>query len=113
MSIPGWFTFLLLALASYRTWRLLAEDDILNPLRNRLLRMENPDWEDAPGKDWTGESYRAGLGAFIGCPWCLGFWVVLAWWGAWQVWEFGTEVAAVPMALSALVPLIERVTSTD
>lgn len=110
MSIPDWFTFILLALAAYRTWRLLAEDEILDPLRNRLLRLD-PKWEKEG--DPTGDGYREGLGKFMSCPWCLGFWVVLAWWGAWQVWEFGTTVVAVPMALSALVPLIERVTSAD
>ena len=110
MNIPDWYVLILLALASYRTWRLLAEDDILDRPRNALLRLD-PKWRKEG--DPTGSDYRETLGNFISCPWCLGFWIVIAWWAAWQIWEFGTEVVAVPMALSALVPLIERVTSAD
>ena len=95
MSIPDWYILILLALASYRTWRLLAEDEILERPREWLI------------------GGRKRLAEFVVCPWCLGFWVALGWWGAWQIWEFGTEVVAVPLALSALVPLIERVTSPD
>lgn len=110
MKVPDWYVFILLALAAYRTWRLLAEDDILDRPRNALLRLD-PHWQKEG--DYTGDGYRERLGTFLSCPWCLGFWLVLAWWGAWQAWPHGTTVVAVPMALSALVPLIERVTSAD
>ena len=110
MSIPDWYVLILLALASYRTWRLLAEDEILDAPRNRLLRLD-PKWEKEG--DPTGPDYREWLGKFLSCPWCFGFWITLAWWIAWQIDGFWTTVFAVPMAISALVPLIERVTSSD
>ena len=110
MNIPDWYVLILLALASYRTWRLLAEDDILDRPRKWLLRLD-PKWEKEG--DPTGPHYRAYLGTFISCPWCFGFWLTLGWWIAWQIDGFWTTVFAVPMAISALVPLIERVTSPD
>lgn len=107
MKVPDWYIFLLLALAAFRTWRLLAEDDITDPLRRYVTRLG--EWEKEG--DPVPKDYRLGLNNFITCPWCLGFWLALAWWGAWQIWPFGVEVAAVPMALSALVPLANRVSS--
>jgi len=110
VSVPGWYALLLLALAAFRTWRLLAEDDILDRPRRYVTRL---------GREWQEEGdtipadYRMALGKFIGCSWCLGLWVALAWWGAWQVWAFGTEVTAVPLALSALLALYEKVTSAE
>ena len=110
MNIPDWYVLILLSLASYRTWRLLAEDEILDRPRNWLLKLD-PKWREEG--DPTGPDYREKLGNFLSCPWCLGFWITLGWWGAWQIDGFWTTVFAVPMALSALVPLIERVTSPD
>lgn len=46
----------LIGLTSYRLWRLLAEDDITEPIRERL-----PDWK------W--------LSSLIECGWCGGSWV--------------------------------------
>jgi len=109
MNVPSWYVLVLLSLASFRTWRLLAEDDILDKPRRYVTRLGDK-WEKEG--DPVPKEYRIGFGKFIACSWCLGLWVALAWWGAWQVWEFGVEVAAVPLALSALVPLLERVTSS-
>jgi hypothetical protein len=47
---------LLVGVASYRVFRLIAEDSIMEPVRLRL-----PDW------DWFGE--------WLYCPWCLGSWI--------------------------------------
>lgn len=47
---------LVIGVASYRLWRLIGQDSITEPLRNRL----NPD----------GWPY-----ALISCQWCLGSWV--------------------------------------
>jgi hypothetical protein len=110
MKIPDWYVLLLLTLAAFRTWRLLAEDDILDRPRRYVTRL-GPKWEKEG--DPVPNEYRIRLGAFIDCCWCLGFWSALAWWGAWQVWPHGVEVAAVPLALSALIPLIERITSAE
>jgi Protein of unknown function (DUF1360) len=46
------------------------------------------------------------VGTLLECPWCAGFWITLAWWGAWQLWPFGTAIAAVPLAASAIVGLL-------
>ena len=102
MSVPDWWQAALLALAAWRTFQLVAEDDILNRPRAVIF-------------GWLGnDTPRAGRFAdFIQCPYCLGFWVALAWWGAWQVWEQGTLVAATPLALSAGVVAVHRLLSED
>jgi len=97
-NVPAVYELVLLALASYRLWRLLAEDDILDRPRRALLRLGSwQEGEDAP------VGYRAKLGEFLACPWCAGWWIALAWWGAWLLEPDWTLVAAVPFVLSALV----------
>ena len=110
MSIPDWYVLVLLALAAFRTWRLLAEDDILDRPRRYVTRLGEK-WEK--DGDVVPMEYRIRLGAFIECPWCLGFWVALSWWGAWQIWPHGTEIAAVPLALSSLAAWVAQITSAD
>lgn len=51
----------LLTLASYRVWRLIALDQITEPIRNLIL------WRE--GRAW------AWINDMIGCTWCLGFWI--------------------------------------
>lgn len=108
MSVPGWYVLLLLSAAAFRTWRLLAEDDILDRPRRYVTRLGDR-WEK--DGDPIPSDYRITLGKFLACPWCLGFWIALAWWGAWQVYPFETEVVSVPLALAALLPLLDKVTS--
>lgn len=100
MNVPDWWVFLLLALGAYRIWRLLADDTILEKPRRWLVRL-GPDWRDDGDK--VPDNYREYLALFIMCPWCLGFWVSIAVWGAWQIWPHGTEVAMVPLAISTIV----------
>jgi hypothetical protein len=106
MTTPNWYQLVLLALASFRIWRLLAEDTVLDTPRRALLRL---------GKTWEREGdpvpadYRAGWGSFISCAWCLGFWISLAWWGAFQWDEHWTVVVAVPWAISAAAGMIAHV----
>ncbi len=72
MNLPSWYEFLLLSLAAWRVYRLIAEDTILDPIRNRVLRLD-PNWEkegDDPGDD-----YRMKWGIFLTCAFCAGFWV--------------------------------------
>lgn len=87
-NVPDLWSFVILALAAWRTWRLLADDVILEPLRRRAFHG------------------RQGLAVFAECPFCLGFWVSVAWWLAWEAWPHWTLVAATPFALSAVVALI-------
>ena len=67
--IPTALQFVLLALASYRAWRLIAEDDITDRPRKWITRL-------AKDGSFT-KDYREGLALFINCPWCAGAWVSL------------------------------------
>jgi hypothetical protein len=97
VTIPNWYGLVLLGLAAYRTWKLLAEDTILDKPRA---------WFVYGFRKWRGNGSAGYVSEFIACPWCLGFWTALAWWGAWQLWPHGTAVAAIPFAASAIVGLL-------
>lgn len=103
--IPAWWQFTLLSLAAYRLWRLLAEDTILDGPRLRVYRAVgwNPESDDEPPP-----TYRAKLAIFISCPWCAGFWISLAAWGAWSWEPHWTLVACAPLAVSAAVGLVAK-----
>ena len=60
--------YVLLVLAAYRAWRLLALDDVTEPLR-RALWPRRIEGEAAP--------VRAFLWDALKCPWCLGTWVAV------------------------------------
>jgi hypothetical protein len=98
MNVPDWYELILLSLAAWRVFQLVALDDITNGLRRYVTRVP---------KNWDGESpitnksYRDTLALFIECPYCAGFWIGLLWWLAWLLWPHGTTVAAVPFAISA------------
>jgi len=87
-------TFLLLALAAWRTWQLLAFDEILEPLRDRVTITQDG-------------AIRTGLVAFIGCRFCFGFWIALAWTLLYAAWPEGSFWIALPLALSAALVLID------
>jgi hypothetical protein len=97
MTYPNWYGLVLLGLAAFRTWKLIAEDTILDRPRNASLMLA---YKIAGPK---GKDYWQTL---IECPWCAGFWISLAWWGAFELWPNGSLVAAVPLALSAIVGLL-------
>ncbi len=67
-------------------WKLIGDDAVLDRPRDYLLGRVSETWD-----------------YFVTCPWCAGFWIVLAWWGAWLAWPHGVIVVAVPFALSAVV----------
>ena len=106
MNVPDWWTLALLGLAAFRVFRLLGMDTILDELRLRLVGLRG--WKEG---QLTPASYRSRLAEFLICPWCLGFWVALAWWAAWQQWPHGTLVAAAPFAISAVVGILGEVTA--
>lgn len=93
MDIPNWYELLLLGLAAWRVYRFIGEDTIL----------------DRPRRYVTAKSEY--IETLLECPYCAGFWIALAWWGAWQAWDHGALVTAAAVALTALVPLIERLSS--
>jgi hypothetical protein len=78
LSIP------FLALAVYRLWRLVAVDQITEPIRDLFI------WNDTQPWKWITD--------LIGCPWCLGFWfsgvaavayvgaLGLSWWWVLLLW---------------------------
>lgn len=51
----------LLALATYRVWRLIAVDQITEPIRARFIFRDGRLWQ------WVAD--------LVGCPWCLGWWL--------------------------------------
>ena len=91
--IPGVWAFALLALAAFRTWKLIGDDRILDRPRDWVL--ERLDTR-------RGHTY---WGDFLTCPWCAGFWIVLAWWAAWWATD-DTLVVATPFAISAVVGIL-------
>ena len=104
-NIPGWWEFILLALAAYRIFRLIAEDTILDRPRRYLLRLDKNWQEDG---DETGPDYREKWGLFITCPYCAGFWISVAWWVAWLLWPHATVLVAVPWAISAVLAFLAK-----
>lgn len=107
--IPNWYGLVLLALAAYRIFRLLAEDLVLDRPRAWLLGLP-ADWKEGQP---IPRGYREKLADFITCPWCLGFWVVLAWWGAWMIWPHATLLVAVPFAISTLIGALSHLLHVD
>lgn len=94
--VPEPWPFILLALAAFRIWKLLADDEILDTPRDRFLRWFGPRDQRPSAAIWL----------FLVCPWCLGFWVSLAVWGAWLFWPHSVLVVCVPFAISAVVGLV-------
>jgi hypothetical protein len=93
--MPSPFEAVLLALAAWRVWHLIALDDITDRPRRYVTE----------GRDKLLE--------FIECPYCMGFYVALAWVGAWAIWDEGTVWAALAFAINAVVIAGERVMSSD
>lgn len=101
MRWPDWYELVLLSLAVFRVYRLLAEDTILDRPRAWLLGLGL--WHEGQP---IPRSYRATLGEFITCGWCLGLWISFAAWGCWWLAEDVTVAISVPLAISAIVGLI-------
>lgn len=107
MNLPDWWEFVLLALATFRVYRLIAEDTIFEGPRRWLVRLPQ-DWEE--GKRLPKE-YREKWALFIECPWCLGFWlsgVALALYCIVIGWIGSFSFLVVWFALSASVGLINK-----
>lgn len=102
MTIPNWYELVLLSLAAFRTWRLLAEDVVLDKPRA---------WFVYGFRKWKGNKTAQYVDDFLACPWCLGFWTGLVWWGAFELWPHGTTVATVPLVISAAVGLLGHLIS--
>lgn len=95
MTIPGWYELALLGLAAWRTFQFIGEDTIID--RPRRYVTEKSEYVET----------------LLECPYCAGFWIALGWWGAFEAWEHGTVVVAAAVALTALVPIIEKLSSEE
>lgn len=91
-NVPAWWPFLLIALAAFRTWKLISADLILDAPRERLSE---------------------GVQEWLSCAYCSGFWTALAWYAAWLAWPHGTLIAATPLALSAALAALATLLSSD
>jgi hypothetical protein len=96
VNIPNWYEALLLALAAWRVFQLLSEDEILERPRRYVTARLDEKWE-----------------LFLLCPYCAGFWIGVVWWVAWLIWPYETLVVAVPWAISAGVIAAAKVLSSE
>lgn len=97
MRVPDWYAILLLAFAAFRVWKLIGEDTILDWPRARVIEF---------AFHRGGTKAKDYVETLLECPWCAGFWVSLAWWGAWEAWPHTTLIVAAPFVVSALVGLV-------
>ncbi len=97
MIVPTCWQATLLALAVYRTTRLIGWDDVTARLRLFLVGRGPP---PNPKRLWMFE--------LLGCPFCLSWWVALGWWGGFEWNATGSTGLAVPFALSAVTGLIAK-----
>lgn len=89
-AVPNWYALILLALAAFRVFHLLAEDAILDRPREWVVAR-------------FGEKNEV---YFLTCAYCLGAYISVAFWLFW-VWQpHWSLVAATPFALSAVVALV-------
>jgi uncharacterized protein DUF1360 len=119
LPVPNWWETTLLSLAAFRVYRLIARDTITEPVRVVLtyrddesvaladdpadLNLEIPYGEAEQPKTW-----RVYLSTLIRCPWCMGFYVSVAWWAAWWAWPYASLFVAAPWAISAIVALLAK-----
>lgn len=107
--IPSALPLVLLALAAYRVTRLLGWDTLppVAAARAWLLRSE---WQIPSSNDEDGYFIhgRPLLGDMFECPFCLGFWVSLAFYGAWLALPTAALAVAIPFALSGVVGLLAK-----
>lgn len=99
MEIPPLYELVLLGVAAWRSFQLLAFDDILNRPRRWVLRLD-PNWQQ--DGDEVGDEYRLKWALFITCPYCAGFWIAIAWFVAWQITPFWTIIVTIPFVLNAI-----------
>lgn len=116
MTVPDLWEAVLLSLAGWRIWHLLAHDAILDRPRRKVLRLAK-DWSSeakpgTPGSD-PGDDYRLEWAKFLTCPYCAGFWIGALWWLGFQVDEHWTLVVATPFAISAGIVAAHKLLTQD
>ena len=91
--MPSPFEAVLLALAAWRVWHLIAEDDITEPLRRHVTRESVLD--------------------FIQCPYCMGFHLSLVVYLFWIWLPTVTLYVCIPFALNAVVIAVQSLLNRD
>jgi len=86
-----WLQFLIISLAVFRLTRLIIEDTILEPLRERTVFRLAPDSE---------------LRSLFDCAWCLSFWLSVLAVISFLLFPQGTTWVALPFAFSSVTGLI-------
>lgn len=71
---PEPWEFVLLALAAFRVWKLIADDRILDRPRDWLINRISRKRGSPKAVYWQD---------FLICPWCAGFWISLVTYSAW------------------------------
>ncbi len=93
-----WFLWLILTLATYRLWRLLALDTILERPRTAILvRAQDTRWERYADALW--------------CPWCSGFWLCVAVFGITHA--LATPLTLWPLQAAAAATLVGLIGARD
>jgi hypothetical protein len=88
------FSFVILALASFRLTHFVLQDVLFESVRNWI-------WDKFPVESSL-------LGYLFTCPWCLGFWVSLTVFICYTILPTQTLFAAFVFALSAVVGLLSK-----
>lgn len=91
---------IIIVLAAYRLWMLIAKDSITAGWRHRILGY------DDYGRRNRWPKARTKLGEFVHCPWCLGAWLSLLVYVAWRLYPDAAMWVLTPLAISAAVALI-------
>lgn len=107
--IPSPFVSLVLVLAVYRLARLVGWDTF--PLAERLrdaVTGKRVRYQPTESSEPIYTYRRPTVEHFIGCPFCQGFWLSLAAYGAWLLEPRWTLYALAPLALSGAVGLVAK-----
>lgn len=102
--MPDALEVVLLAVASWRVWHLLAEDKgpfgLIDRARRYVTNLGS-DWQE--DGDPVPEGFRQDLQDFIDCPFCFGLWVAIGWTAFYAIWPEGAFWTALPFALNSVV----------
>jgi hypothetical protein len=115
---PSWWEFVLLGLAAFRVYRLIARDTVTEPIREAISYPDaaavslddSADRIEVVGEGFPSlpKSWRVYLSTLLRCPWCMGFYVSVAWWIFWLVAPHAALWLATPWAIAAVVALLAK-----
>lgn len=115
---PDWYPLILLSLATFRCYRLVAADSITARWRAWLTGYYDsgvqvgsmaPPWRrPSHGEHFRARPSRVGLRTFIACRWCTGWWIGCAWFAAWLWQPSATLTASIPFTVSAVAALVSK-----